>query len=151
MSLYGFLKETLTSKEWASTHFITPFERKMLKNFNIIKAHILNIIDERIKSRTPETKNVDVLDFYVEALLNQKKNDKGPEITKDEIVEQFFAVSFAATDTTGNWTAMMMYCLAKNPQVYEKVRAEIDGLVDNLDDLDYDILKNKLTYSWAFL
>jgi len=46
---------------------------------------------------------------------------------------------------------MMMYCLAKYPNVYEKVRDEIDGLVDNLDDLTYDILKSKLTYSWAFL
>jgi len=46
---------------------------------------------------------------------------------------------------------MMLYCLAKYPDVYEKVRAEIDGLVDDLDNLDYDILKNKLVYSWAFL
>lgn len=46
---------------------------------------------------------------------------------------------------------MMMYCLAKYPEVYEKVKAEIDGLVDDLDSLNYDILKNKLNYSWAFL
>jgi len=42
----------------------------MLKDFNGIKSHILKIIDQRVESRTPETKNVDVLDFYVEALLN---------------------------------------------------------------------------------
>jgi len=31
------------------------------------------------------------------------------------------------------------------------VKAEIDGLVDDLDSLNYEILKNKLPYSWAFL
>jgi len=46
---------------------------------------------------------------------------------------------------------MMIYSLAKNPDVYEKVRAEIDGLVDSFENLTYDVLKNKMTYSWAFL
>lgn len=46
---------------------------------------------------------------------------------------------------------MMVYCLAKYPHVYEKVRDEIDGLVDSFETLDYDVLKSKLTYSWAFL
>lgn len=46
---------------------------------------------------------------------------------------------------------MMLYCLAKYPDVYEKVKSEIDELVDNFDTLNYDVLKNKLTYCWAFL
>jgi len=37
-----------------------------------------------------------------------------------------FFPCFAATDTTGNWTGMILYCLAKYPEVYEKVKSEID-------------------------
>lgn len=70
LSLYGFLKQTFTTQKWSSNHYLTPFERNMKKNFNKIKSHILNIIDERIKNRNPETKNIDVLDFYVEAFIN---------------------------------------------------------------------------------
>lgn len=46
---------------------------------------------------------------------------------------------------------MMLYCLAKYPDVYEKVKKEIDEQVDSIENIEYNILKNKLTYSWAFL
>jgi len=46
---------------------------------------------------------------------------------------------------------MMLYSLAKHPEVYEKVKNEIDGLFDDLDSIKYDALKNNMTYSWAFL
>jgi len=46
---------------------------------------------------------------------------------------------------------MMLYCLAKYPDVYDKVKAEIDEHVESLETVKYDVLKNKLTYSWAFL
>ena len=37
------------------------------------------------------------------------------------------------------------------PDVYEKVRNEIDEFVDKVEDVEYDVLKNKLTYCSAFL
>jgi len=46
---------------------------------------------------------------------------------------------------------MMFYCLAKYPEVYEKVKAEIDQQIEDFDNIEYDVLKNKLTYCWAFL
>lgn len=46
---------------------------------------------------------------------------------------------------------MMLYCLAKYPEVYEKVKAEIDKNVVDFDNIQYDVLKNRMTYSWAFL
>lgn len=46
---------------------------------------------------------------------------------------------------------MIFYCLAKYPEVYQKVKAEIDQHVEDFDSVEYDVLKNKLTYCWAFL
>jgi len=46
---------------------------------------------------------------------------------------------------------MMFYCLAKYPEAYQKVKAEIDQFVEDFDTVEYDVLKNKLTYCWAFL
>lgn len=45
----------------------------------------------------------------------------------------------------------MWYCLAKHPEVYEKVKTEIDQYVEDFDTVEYSVLKNKLTYCWAFL
>jgi len=46
---------------------------------------------------------------------------------------------------------MMFYCLAKYPQAYEKVKTEIDQNIDSLENAEYEVFKNKLTYSSAFL
>lgn len=46
---------------------------------------------------------------------------------------------------------MMLYCLGKYPSVYEKVKNEIDENIDNLDNVDYSVFKNKLTYTSGFL
>lgn len=66
------MKVELTSQSFAANHAILPSEFKVKKRFEGIKAQALRVIDERIKERKPETKNQDVLDYYVEALLKNK-------------------------------------------------------------------------------
>lgn len=74
------------------------------------------MIKERIDNKKPDSKNVDVLDHYTSAFLQKKKSQKY-DIPFKEIIDQFFALYFAATDTTGIWNSMMCYCLAKYPEV----------------------------------
>ena len=93
----------------------------------------------------------DLTDYYVDAYVNQDKSKKEHEITLDEIISQFFAIYFAATDTTANWTGQMFYCLGKYPEVQDKVRAEIDQFVKNIDEVDYSLLSKGLPYCSAFL
>jgi len=46
---------------------------------------------------------------------------------------------------------MMIYCLAKYPDVYEKLKKEIDENIESLETVEYETLKSKLPYSSAFL
>jgi cytochrome P450 len=52
----------------------------------------------------------------------------------------------AGTDTTSNNTTILVYMLAKHPEVEKKVREEMREVIgDTLDNLDFDVLK-RLTY-----
>lgn len=55
---------------FANNAVISPGEIAVTKRFNTIRNHAMKIIDKRIEERKPETKNVDVLDYYVDALVN---------------------------------------------------------------------------------
>lgn len=60
----------MTTSEFAAKYAITSAEKKAINRFEALKSHALKIIDERIEERKPETKNNDILDFYVEAFVN---------------------------------------------------------------------------------
>jgi cytochrome P450 family 12 len=53
----------------------------------------------------------------------------------------------AGTDTTANSTTIMIYLLAKNPDIEAKVRKEIEEVIigEDLSQLTHEHLK-KLTY-----
>ena len=74
----------------------------------------------------------------------QKHIDDPETLTIEEIVHQFFTFYFAGTDTTGNLTGMMIYSLAKHPEIQKRLEEEIEANLEwssfNLSDL------KKLTY-----
>lgn len=106
--------------EKGSKLYLSPKERSFYKRYQIIKDLSHELIQKKIDERKPDHKNVDILDFYVDAYLNQDENNE--KITFQEIVDQFMAIYFAGTDTTANWASMAMYALAKHPEFYDKVR-----------------------------
>ncbi|KAI0819782.1 cytochrome P450 [Trametes gibbosa] len=68
-------------------------------------------------------------------------------LPEDELIAQLSILMFAATDTTSNSLTLILECLAKNPQVQERLREEIleakshneDGIIpyDDLMSLPY--------------
>lgn len=78
-------------------------------------------------SQNSETK--DLLTVYIEEIEKQRKlgNLVGEDekITEEEIIHQFLMLFFAGTDTTAHLVGMSLYCLAKNPESYERISKEI--------------------------
>jgi len=57
------------------------------------------------------------------------------------LFEEFSSFFFAGTDTTSTFAQMMIYHIARNPEIEQKVRSEIDKYMKD-DDYSYENLKN---------
>jgi len=55
LSLWSQIKIELSSLYIAATYAITPAEIAVTKRFDAIRDYAINIVDERIKNRKPET------------------------------------------------------------------------------------------------
>ena len=70
------------------------------------------------------------------------KEKKGNELHYDEksIFDEFRTFFFAGVDTTSTYLATTIFEIARNPEVEEKVRAEIEEHMQT-DDYSYENLK----------
>ena len=77
---------------------------------------------------------------------NSLKEKKGNELHYDEksIFDEFRTFFFAGVDTTSTYLATTIFEIARNPEVEEKVRAEIEEHMQT-DDYSYENIK-KLAY-----
>ncbi|KAK3097574.1 hypothetical protein FSP39_011043 [Pinctada imbricata] len=81
----------------------------------------------------------DILSF----ILKLKESD--PELSEEELLDEFMTFFVAGQETTGNLMAFMVMDLAQNPTVLSRLLREIDQVVGKKAVISYDDL-NKLTY-----
>ena len=80
------------------------------------------------------------ISFKQDAKLNHKT--KKGHLDEMVIVATAINLLVAGYDTTGTTLAFTCYELAKNPDVQEKLREEIDNITTDNKDLTYDDLQN---------
>jgi cytochrome P450 len=71
-------------------------------------------------------------------LLLASDEDDGSAMTDKQVRDEAMTIFLAGHETTANATAWMWYLLAKNPDIFQKLRGEISILGDNhptFDDL----------------
>ncbi|CAH1099950.1 unnamed protein product [Psylliodes chrysocephalus] len=93
-------------------------------------------LDHRIKN------NIQRADFL--QLLIEMKNS-GIELSKNEIIGQSFIFFTAGFETSSAVSSLMLYEICKNPDVQEKLRAEINETISKYGDLTYDAT-NEMPY-----
>ena len=105
--------------------YLSPSEKSLVNRINKLKNHI----ESYILSRIEQSKNLgsssdpnkrDFLEVFI------KKHLEG-HCSLEEIVHQFFTFYFAGTDTTGNLSGMIFYCLGKYPHLQEKLHELISS------------------------
>ena len=112
-----------------------------------------DIIKQTMKSRKGHLKKRnDMVDLLMSAMQGEETGEeegkKVPSIPKDKIevmlISQLIMLFFAALDTSATQLAVLMFFLAKNPEVQEKLEEEIsDALAQSdEDELDYDKLQS---------
>ncbi|KAI0323452.1 cytochrome P450 [Cubamyces sp. BRFM 1775] len=86
-----------------------------------------------------DEKAKDLITLLLRANAGASEEDALPE---DELIAQLSILMFAATDTTSNALTLILECLAENPNVQEKLRAEIAAAKSCYDggDIPYDEL-----------
>jgi cytochrome P450 len=96
----------------------TQQKRKFQKKAAELRSLFTAIIKERKQSG--ETKN-DLLDM----LLKSKYEDTGEGMTENQILDEALVLIFAGHETTANALAWMLYAVANNNTIQEKLKASI--------------------------
>ncbi|KAL1702345.1 cytochrome P450 [Schizophyllum commune] len=98
------------------------------------KTAALRAGDDAVKQQVGQGK--DIISLLIRA--NLKADDPCPE---DEILGQMSTLIFAAMDTTSSALARIMYMLATNQDVQDRLRAEIRAANQQYGTLSYDELE----------
>ncbi|CAI9095923.1 OLC1v1031961C1 [Oldenlandia corymbosa var. corymbosa] len=70
-------------------------------------------------------------------LLLQCKEEKGNDMTIDDVIEECKLFYFAGHETTANWLTWTLFCLALHPEWQEKARQEVHQICgDKTPDAD---------------
>lgn len=99
---------------------ISGVEKKQYAKSARLRAILLAIIKERKKSTHNYT---DILDM----LLNSKYEDTGESMDEQQIIDELLVLLFAGFETSSNVLSWLLYLLAKNHGVREKLVANIKG------------------------
>ena len=95
-------------------------EKKQYAKSERLRTIMRGIIKERRASNGNFT---DILD----TLLNSKYEDTGEHMNEDQIIDELFVLLFAGFETTSNTLSWLLYLLADNKEVKEKLIASIEG------------------------
>jgi len=104
---------------------ITGEEKKLVKQWDGIRDMLRGIIAQR---RVDETAHNDLLDM----LLNARYEDTGQGMSEEQLISELLILLFAGHETTGSTLSWLLYLIASNPQVSEKLIATI-GKIDMFD------------------
>jgi cytochrome P450 len=106
---------------------VTGAEKKLVKQWDGIRDMLRGIIVQR---RTVETAHNDLLAM----LLNARYEDTGQGMSEEQLISELLILLFAGHETTGSTLSWLLYLIASNREVCEKLIDTI-GKIDMLDSL----------------
>jgi cytochrome P450 len=104
---------------------ITGEEKKLIKQWDGVRAMLRGIIAQR---RADETAHNDLLAM----LLNARYEDTGEGMSEEQLISELLILLFAGHETTGSTLSWLLYLIASNQQVSEKLIATV-GKIDMFD------------------
>lgn len=111
----------------------TDHNKKTQQALNAQRKTLGNIVKSRYEENNSEG---DLLDMLIAATLE----DSERQFTADELVSEMSSIVFAGHDTTALTLTWLFYEVAKNPEIEDKMRDEIESAIGNrmptVDDLD---------------
>ena len=100
------------------------------------------VIDQKLSNKQ-ETHAVDLLQLMLDASTKDFVNDESKVLHHDEVGVNIFLFMIAGYETTSTSLGASTYVLATQPDIQEKLRAEVDEQPWNEDnDVNYEIVMN---------
>lgn len=99
---------------------INGAEKKHYTKAERMRTIMRDIIQERRQSKVMYT---DILDM----LINSTYEDTGERMNEDQIIDELLVLLFAGFETSSNSLSWLLYLLAKNPAVKEKLVVSLKG------------------------
>ena len=120
---------------------------KQRKQSKIRRNDLVDLMLDAIKGDLDqEDQNKDNDQFDIDAQLKHDSNKKGGEFDELVVVATAIILLVAGYDTTGTTLAYCCYQLAKNPDIQDRLRSEIENTTGDQEDLiTYDQLQT-MTY-----
>jgi len=126
-----------------SKYNILARHQEMNRNSENLRA----VFKEMIREAEENPKNEDnLLSVYLNYMKTLDTEDG--QLTHDEIVGEFFGIFAAGTDTISHSLASTMYFLFKYPEVFARVKEEVDREFSDLDKIDISTM-NRMEYTTA--
>ncbi len=99
---------------------INGVEKKHYAKAERLRTIMRDIIQERKRSKENYT---DILDTFI----NSTYEDTGEKMNEEQIIDELFVMLFAGFETSSNTLSWLLYLLAKNKPVKEKLVASLQG------------------------
>ena len=150
----------LYMSDWV--YSLTPAGRRMKKLCNLVHKHAERIIQERRKALkldvtegkierkevfTAVAKQGRYLDFL--DILLSSEDEEGIGLSDLEIRDEVDTFMFEGHDTTATGISWTLYCLAKHPEHQQKIREEVNRVLDGRDRVEYEDLKELQYTLWC--
>lgn len=128
-TLQGFIIREIRQphKQW--WYQVSGLIKKHLKLVEESREIINNVIEER---RHSDKEHGDLLDM----LLKAKYEDDGTSMTNEQLIDEILIFFVAGHETTANALTFTFHLIAKNPEVYAKVLAEVDAITDDMSPME---------------
>ena len=141
---------------------LTPAGRQMKKLCNLVHKHAERVITERRKALKLDdaedkierkevfaavAKQGRYLDFL--DILLSSEDTEGNGLSDLEIRNEVDTFMFEGHDTTATGMSWTLYCLAKHPEHQQKIREEVNRVLDGRDRVEYEDLKQLQYTLWC--
>lgn len=114
-----------------------PVNKKFQKAREISDNTVLEVIRERRRQKTEESHSSAKKDL-LDLLMDMHDEETDSRMNDEELRSQVFTFILAGNETSSVSMAWTLYELARNPQVQEKLRAEVEAAFGDSDDLTWE-------------
>jgi cytochrome P450 len=121
INLQAFMSKDILQPFRKVLYPFTGEEKKLIQQWDGVRNMLKRIVDRR---RADETPHNDLLDM----LLNAKYEDTGEGMSEEQLISELLILLFAGHETTGSTISWLLYLIAANPDVLEKLKCTIDEI-----------------------
>ena len=111
---------------------ILPQHRRLMNTIQGFRKACREMINEVRQSKVKEANILSVL-------LELESSSDEKAFTEEEIVGEFIGIFGAGTDTTSHLLNASLYFLWKHPEIYNKLKKEVDEVFSDLSRVDFNI------------